>query len=199
MSHSIVKLCNAYTTHKRFICSLIPRLSNLFNIHEKRGGGGGLGSNIKWQLLLLTLVCHEREAVSSHLFWIGPSTSVYKTQLFEIILHSLEGLFGPHLPSTSNGSVRKYGSPTLNYHDLPPFLSLYMGWHLSHNVRSHFTCVCWKRLGEPWDEASSYAPYLRKSVSLGEVYRKNFVQVHVYTVMCVYSWYWFAKTAANNH
>ena len=59
----------------KIIWCLIPRLPNLFNVHEKKEG-----ANLTWQTLAW---CHEREVVNNCQFWIGPPTSVYQIQVFK--------------------------------------------------------------------------------------------------------------------
>ena len=119
-----------YTIYMYIQHSLVYRLSDIFSVHEKRGG---LRSNVMWQMLAWH---HEREAVNNHQFQIRPPTSVYQTTIW-----GLQGSYytrlkalASYLPSTSNWSAWKYGSPLHNFHNPPPFSTLEYGcksrtWH----------------------------------------------------------------------
>ena len=121
-----------------------------FNVHKRKRGN--LGSNITWQMLAW---CHEKEVVNNHRFQISPPTSVYQTTVW-----GLQGSYDTrlkalapymYLPSTPNWSTWKYGLPTRNFHDPPPFLPLHMGptsltWRWIPGSPS-FSRVRWKRSG----------------------------------------------------
>ena len=140
--------------------------SIFFNIHERKRES--LGSNIMWQMLAW---CHEREAVNNHRFRIGPPTSVYQTQLFEAFKDVTTLAWRPYLPSMSNWSTWKYGLPTRNFHDPPPFLPLYMGptsltWHWIPGSPLFLSCTL-KKIG---DEATSWS---HEVISIGVIYILN--------------------------
>ena len=56
-----------------------------------------------------------------------------------------------------------------DYHDLPPFLPLYMGWPLSHEIGPSFSCT-FKKIGEPWVKANSRAPPLDQTIRVVHVH-----------------------------
>ena len=98
---------------------LVPRLPDLFNMHEKEGS---LGSNITWQKSWHDVMKERRsttvdfESVHQLQFIIHGSLKPSR-----ILLHSLEG-FGTISSIHVELSTWKYGSPMHNFHTSPPLI-----------------------------------------------------------------------------
>lgn len=89
-----------------------------------------------------------------------------------------------YFPFMLNWSGWKHSSPTLNYHDPPPFQPLYMGWHLLCEIgspASPFSHVCWKKIREPANEATCTVHIWLHHVA------KLWASFYAVYVCCIYS------------
>ena len=123
------------------VALIVPWLPNLITYTRKEGD-----PVIQSQMTYIGMTSWQRGglqlSISNH-FNLSNTCSPLQPSRFPLL--SFEG-FRTTLSSIHiKLSTWKFSSPTLNYHDPPPFLPLYMGWYLSCEIGSHgspsFSCT----------------------------------------------------------